>query len=762
MPFERLVEELGVRRSLSHSPVFQSMFAVQNHTRTALRLEGLRLEQFLTEADAARTDLSLTVVEGGEQLLGTLTYRTDLWEAATMRRLLGHFLRVMEEVGAGPERRLSELSLLAGGERERVLREWNAPPREAPRLCVHELFTEQAARTPDALAVSSAGSSLTYAELDRRSDALARALRGRGVRPEAPVALCAERSAEMLAAVLGILKAGGVFVPLDPEYPAERLAFMLADSGARLLLTDGAAGDALAGFAGETVVLDTLREHDDAADEGALPHSRTFARSHSSPHSPSPENLAYVIYTSGSTGTPKGVAVTHASLTGTLLAAREELGFREGDVMPSLASFAFDIWLFETLLPLLAGGSVRMVPRERVVDVAALVEELESATVLHAVPALMRQVVDGVAAARGTLPGLRRAFVGGDAVPPELPAAMREAFPAAEVRVMYGPTEGTILCAAHHTRGGEAGGRHLMGRPLGSAPLYVLDAAGQPAPVGVPGELCIGGAAVARGYLGRAEATAERFVPDALSGEARSGARMYRSGDRARWGADGVLEFLGRIDHQVKIRGFRVEPGEVEARLAAHPEVREAVVLVREDAPGDRRLVGYAVPRSGGVAAAELREHLRLRLPEHMVPAALVLLDELPLTRNGKVDRAALPAPDGAGAARELVAPRTATEAMVAGIWAEVLGVERVGAADSFFELGGHSLLATQVVSRVRAACGVELPVRALFETPVLAELAERVDAAVQASTADWELEEALESLEGLSDEDIKRLIEDL
>ncbi len=1106
VPFERLVEELAVPRSLSRSPVFQNMFGVQDHRGGAPRLGGLRLEPFPVEEDAARVELALTVVDDGEALAGVLVYRTDLWEAATMRRLAGHYTRLLAEAAAAPGRRLSALRLLGGDERAQLLAGWNPPPRVAPRTCVHELFAEAAARTPDAAALVSGSASVTYAELDHRSDVLARALRERGVRPETAVGLCVERSVEMVAAVLGILKAGGVFVPLDPQGPAERLAFMLADSGARLLLTDGAAGDAFAGFAGETVRLDTLREHEGIEDQASVAGCSLFPV-------PCSLSLAYVIYTSGSTGTPKGVAVTHGALASTFLAAREAFGFGPGDTMPSLASFAFDIWLFETLLPLACGATVRMVPRERVVDVAALAEEVAHATLLHAVPALMRQLVDEVAAGRGTLPGLRRAFVGGDAVPPDLPGAMREAFPGAEVRILYGPTEGAIICAAH-LAGGESPGRHLLGRPLGNAPLYVLDGAGEPAPLGVPGELCIGGASVARGYPGRPELTGERFVPDPFSPEA--GARMYRTGDRARRDAGGVLEFLGRTDAQVKVRGFRIEPGEVEAALAAHPRVREAVVVAQGGASGgegDRRLVAYVVPAeaggaelwpsigeyfvydeliyqglthdtlrnqrylralrrhapgrvvldvgtgadailarlaveagarhvyavellersflsararirelgledrvtvvhgdarfvelpepadvcvseivesiaggegaalildharrllapgatmipgrawtrvaavtlpeevrgdpafprtaahyvrrifeqvghpfdlrlcirgfpadhvlstaatyeeldfAAGPAAAEyvrheeltveragrldglllwlrmelaegevldileeetawfpvyfplfdpgvevapgdrlrlecfaelpeggvapdygvrgalvragggevpfefvsvhhapefraspfyrrlfadgeaavreeparslpdtLREHLRARLPEHMVPSAIVALDELPLTRNGKVDRAALPAPDGAGAARELVPPSTAAEAMLAGIWAEVLGLapERVSADDGFFELGGHSLLATRVASRVRAACGVDVPVRALFETRTLAELAEWVDAEVRASTDERELEEALETLEGLSDEDIKRLTEDL
>ncbi|HEX2189490.1 MAG TPA: amino acid adenylation domain-containing protein, partial [Longimicrobiaceae bacterium] len=634
LPFERLVEELGVQRSLSHAPVFQTMFGVQDRRGGEPRLGPLPLEPFAVEADAARTDLGLTVVEDGDGLQGILAYRTDLWEAATMRRLAGHFVRLLSEAAAWPERRLSALRMLGDDERAQLLAGWSPPPREAPPTCVHETFARRAARTPDAVAVVSGGVSLTCAELDARAEALARALRARGVGPETRVAVCVERSPGAVAAVLGVLRAGGAFVPLDPEYPAERLAFMLADSGARVLLTRPGLLARLPEFGGEVVLVD--------GDGTPLPPAPSPSLGEGE-NGATPENLAYVIYTSGSTGTPRGVAVTHGSLASTLLAAGEAFGFRPGDEMPSLASFAFDIWLFESLLPLLAGAAVRIVPRDRVVDVAALVEELESATLLHAVPALMRRVVDEVAAGRGTLPGLRRAFVGGEAVPPELLGAMRAAFPAAEVRVLYGPTEGTIICACHLARGGEARGRHLLGRPLGGAPLYVLDGAGEPAPVGVPGELCIAGAGVARGYLGRPETTAGRFVPDPFSGA--PGARMYRTGDRARRGADGVLEFLGRTDAQVKVRGFRIEPGEVEAQLAAHPAVREAAVVAREDVPGEPRLVGYVVPRAGAVPLPELEEHLRSRLPEHMVPSALVELDALPLTPTGKLDRPALPPP---------------------------------------------------------------------------------------------------------------------
>ncbi|HEV2736504.1 MAG TPA: amino acid adenylation domain-containing protein, partial [Longimicrobiaceae bacterium] len=712
VPFERLVAELRPERSLSHSPLFQVSFSLDNAEGTGVGLPGLEVGEVGTQFDFSKFDLSLGLTATAQGLRAGLTYRTDLWEAATMQRLLGHLVRIMEQVAAGPERRLSELRLLGDGERARLLHGWNAPARQAPRRCVHELFAEQAARAPDAVAVASGSAALTYAELDRRSDAVARMLRERGVGPEAPVGLCVERTAEMVAAVLGILKSGGVFVPLDPQGPAERLALVLQDSGARLLLTDGAAGDRLAGFTGETLVLGAPEHdrHEDGAAVAGCPLSPV----------PCPLSLAYVIYTSGSTGTPKGVAVTHGALANTLLAAREAFGIVEGDEVPSLASFAFDIWLFEALLPLLAGASVRMVPRERVVDVDALVEELGSATVLHAVPALMRQVVERVRGTRGTLPAVRRAFVGGDAVPPDLLGAMRDVFPAAEVRVLYGPTEGAIICAAHRVEGGEAGGRHLLGRPLGNAPLYVLDGAGEPAPVGVPGELCIGGASVARGYLGRAGLTAERFVPDPFSGGV--GPRMYRTGDRARWGADGLLEFLGRTDAQVKVRGFRIEPGEIEATLQRHPAVRGAAVVVREDRPGDRRLVAY-LRADGGVSADEVRELARASLPEYMVPAAVVVLDALPLTPTGKLDRRALPAPEAPPASGG-DEPRTELERTLAGIWAEVLGVPAVGTGASFFDLGGNSLLVVRVVSRLEAALGKKVPVLDLFQHTSVAALA--------------------------------------
>ncbi|HEU0079960.1 MAG TPA: amino acid adenylation domain-containing protein, partial [Longimicrobiaceae bacterium] len=671
-----------------------------------------------------RFDLELSLAERDDEVRGVVAYRTALFDASTVERLASHLGSLLAAMASAPDRRLSDVELMGDAERERVLSAWNDTAREYPPLPAHLLFSGQAARTPDAVAVLAAAGPLTYAELDARADALAGRLRALGVGPEVPVGLCVERTAEMVVGVLGIWKAGGAYVPLDPAYPAERLGLIARDAALRVVVASDEAAGAVPELAGEIVVIDTPEGEDRQHGDSPPPERGRVAAPRPPGGGPpvSRENLAYVIYTSGSTGAPKGVHVEHGSLSNLLHAAREAFGVRADDVVPVLASYAFDIWLFETILPLSVGAAVRLVDRERVMDPAGLVAEVSDATTLHAVPALMRQVArEAAASAEPRLAGLRRLFVGGDVVPPDLLAEMRETFPSAEAYVTYGPTEATVLASAYRVPPTGAIAGHRIGAALGNVRLYVCDALGSAQPTGVPGELWIGGAGVARGYGGRPELTAERFVPDALSGDL--GARVYRSGDRVRWRADGVLEFLGRVDQQVKVRGFRIEPGEVEAALLGHPSVREAVVVVREDG-GERRLVGYVVAAEGAaVDAGELRAWLKGRLPEYMVPPAVVELETLPLTPTGKVDRRALPAPDASGGG-EYVAPRGEVEERLAAIWASVLGVERVGIHDDFFALGGHSLLATRVTSRVREVFGVELPLRAVFEAPTVAGLA--------------------------------------
>ncbi|MET0399653.1 MAG: amino acid adenylation domain-containing protein [Longimicrobiaceae bacterium] len=712
LPFERLVEELAVERSLVHTPVFQVMFALQNVEAGELRLGEVEMEPLAGGEEESQFALGLVLREDGDRIVGALTFRVDLFEEATAGRMLGHFRVLLEGALEHPGRRISEIPLLEPWERDRLLREWSPPGTRPAGPAVPALFAAQAARTPGAPAVSGGEEALTYAGLELRSGRIARVLRSLGVAPGTPVGVCLEPGPELLAAVLGVWKAGGAYVPLDPGYPAERLAFLLADAAVPVALTEARLAAALPEHGAHVVLLEDAERAADGDDPDPAPEV-------------DPDSLAYVIHTSGSTGRPKGVRVTHRSLLATVYAAREAFAFLPADRVLVLASFAFDIWLFEAVLPLLAGASVRLLAREQVLRAEELAAELEDVTVVHAVPALMRRTAQELRASGRVLPRMRRVFVGGDAVPPDLLEEMREVFPAASIHVLYGPTEAAVICAAHESRATDAR-RQWVGRPLGNATLYVLDRALGPVPVGVPGELCIGGASVARDYLGRPELTAEKWLPDPFAAEA--GMRLFRTGDRVRWTGDGELEFLGRTDTQVKVRGFRIEPGEVEAALAADPAVREAVVLVREDVPGEKRLVGYVVPAADGVRAAELRERLSARLPEHMVPSALVVLDGFPLSPNGKVDRRALPAPEAAGSA-EHVAPRTPTEEILAGIWADVLRLERVGVHDDFFALGGHSLLATRVASRVGEALGTEMPLRLLFEHPTLAGLAERVDA---------------------------------
>ncbi|HVG45544.1 MAG TPA: amino acid adenylation domain-containing protein, partial [Longimicrobium sp.] len=615
VPFEAVVEALNPDRSLSHAPLVQVMFALATGGDAVNALPSLpRLDTRAVEVRTGRVkfDLSLSFSGDAGGLSGRLSYATDLFDRATIQRMCGHLARVLAQVADDLAIPLSQVALMDDAERRQVLEEWNRTqvPYPADRG-IHQLFEVQAEATSHAVAVVGENEALTYGELNERANRLAHHLRARGVGPEVLVAVCVRRGAPMLEAMLAALKAGGGYLPLDPDYPAERIAYMLRDSGARVLVTESVLLDGLSLEAAESVVLD--RDTDVIATQPGTPPAI--------PCSPSPlsSTLAYVIYTSGSTGLPKGVRVEHGALAATMAAAGRAFGFGSADRAPSLASFAFDIWLFESFLPLLAGGSVRLFPRERVLEVPRLVEDLAACTVLHAVPALMHSIVQAVRARPGgVLPGMRRAFVGGDAVAPDLLEEMRQAFPAAEIHVLYGPTEGAIICSTHRL-GDQPASRQMVGRPLGNATLYVLLPGGSVAPAGAPGELYLGGHSVARDYLGRPALTAERFVPDPFS--ARPGARLYRTGDRVRRQRSGELEFLGRTDRQVKLRGFRIEPGEIEAALRRHSGVDQCVVVAREDVPGETRLVAYLV---GGAHADSLRAHLRGSLPDYMVPSAFV------------------------------------------------------------------------------------------------------------------------------------------
>ncbi|HEX2091416.1 MAG TPA: amino acid adenylation domain-containing protein, partial [Longimicrobiaceae bacterium] len=709
LPFERLVEELGVERSLSHTPLFQVIFQVDEGAGAPRAFGGIEVEPFRTAGLLAKFDLAVAA-RATEQGLGIqMQFREELWDEPTRERIADAYALLLEEIAADAGRRILELPLVAGAGRERVLREWAtgpAPPR--PVRLLSELFAEQAARTPGAPAVVHGDQSLTYGELAACAEVLSVQLRARGIGPEVRVGVCLERGLDAVVALLAVFRVGGVYLPLDPAHPADRLAFMLADSGVRLVLTASRFAAALPEFAGEVLLVD------ETPSPGGSRESTTEA-------APTAENLAYVIYTSGSTGTPKGVMVTHGAAATLLPAAVETFGARPGSRVAHTASLSFDASLLEIFLALLSGATLHVADRDTVLSAEALGSLLRERQIdlWVSTPPMLELL------AEGEFPALRTVSTGGDRCPGELAARWSRG---RRLLNMYGPTETTIYATWHLCRPGAADAPPI-GRPAAGMRAYVLDSLLQPLPAGIPGELYVGGAGVARGYLGRPELTAGRFVPDPFSPV--PGERLYRSGDRARWRADGELEFLGRTDAQVKIRGIRIEPGEIEAALVSHPEVRETVVVVREDgsgAAGDRRLVAYVVPVEGGTASpGALRDHLRTRLPDYMVPSAIVPLRALPLTPTGKLDRRALPEPEPGE--EGYTPPRTPAEEVVAGIFAEVLGAARVGANDNFFELGGHSLLATRVVSRVAAALGVEVPLRALFEAQTVAELAARIDA---------------------------------
>ena len=712
LPFERLVEELAPERSLARTPLFQVMFLLHGMPLAEQKLAGLTLAPFggpATAERAAKFDLTLELIENGPDLTAVLEFRRDLFDPATAVRLLGHFAVLAGALAAAPEARLAELPLLTEPDRHQLLVEWNDTQAPAPAALLHQAFEAQAAAQPTAPALVCGGEMLTYGDLDARAHRLARRLRSLGVGPEVPVAVCAGRSAGLVAALLAVLKAGGAYLPLDPNYPPERLAFLLADAGAAVLLTESALAGRCGGFSGVVVEMDRTDPID--------PTARTD-RSDAPLPPPLPGSLAYLIYTSGSTGRPKGVAIPHGAAVALVRWAAEAFSPAELDGVLASTSISFDLSVFELFVPLSRGG--RVILAENALELPRLAADVR---LVNTVPSAMAGLLD-----LGPLPpSVRTVGLAGEPLRRDLVQRIYAAAPGVErVLNLYGPSETTTYSTWTVVERGEREERDepSIGRPITGTRAHVLDGSLAPVPIGVSGELFLGGAGLARGYLGRPELTAERFVPDPFGGS-----RLYRTGDRARWRPGGALELLGRMDHQVKVRGFRIELGEIEAVLAGHPAVREAAVTAPAtpaDASGDRRLVAYvsATEGSGPLDAAALGVYLGSRLPSFMVPSLWVELAALPRTRTGKVDRKALPAPGEMATGTAYEAPRTATEVALAGIWGDLLSRERVGVHDNFFTLGGHSLLATQVVSRLRDRLGVELPVRALFEQPTVAGLA--------------------------------------
>ena len=715
LPFEKLVEHLKPERAMGHTPLFQVMLNVENLPETPSDAMSLLIEEIELPPEVALVDLTLELVRKGETYTGSLIYRKDLFNEGTAGRMVGHLRTLLEGVTAHPEERLSRLPLLTPVEQHQLLVEWNDTKVDYPRdACIHHLFEAQVERTPEAVAVVYEDCKLTYRKLNVRANQLAHYLRRRGVGPEVLVGICMERSIEMVVGLLGILKAGGAYIPLDPEYPKERLAFMARDTAIRLLLMQSTLVGRLPTDIPEVLCLDTDGEKLTAESGQNLPGGAGAG------------NLAYVMYTSGSTGTPKGVEVVHRGVV-RLVMNTTYARFDTDETFLQLAPLSFDASTFELWAPLVHGARCVVYPAgvpspERLGEVI----RQHHVSTLWLTASLFNVVIDE---APGALRGVSQLLIGGEQLSTPHVRRAQERLPGMQIINGYGPTESTTFTCCYAIPQGPATDTGLLsiGRPIANTRVYILDQEQNPVPVGIQGELYIGGDGLARGYLNRPELTAEMFIPDPFIAEL--GARLYRTGDLVRYRPDGNIEFLGRIDRQVKIRGFRIELEEIEAVLGRYPGIREAAVVAREDTPGDKRLAAYLVRKTEAAATAttvELRRFLQQKLPEYMIPSVFVFLETMPLTNSGKVDRRALPAPDQARPAlgESYVAPRTPVEEALARIWSEVLGVERVGVHDNFFELGGHSLLAVRLFSRIVEQLGKKLPLATLFRAPTIDGLA--------------------------------------
>ena len=747
LPFEKLVEELQPERTLSHSPLFQVMFHLQNAVTESLSLSDVSMSKLEVETQTAKFDLSLSMAESDEGLVGTFNYNLDLFDAASIERMAQHFEHLLEAAVSNPDEQISRLQILSEAERDQVLFEWNDTRRDLDKnRPIHLAFAEQARRTPDAVAVGFEQHDLTYRELNRAANRLAHHLRRLGVGPEVPVGLLARRSVGMIVAMLAILKAGGAYVPLDPDYPRERLAFILENSQCPVLVAHGVTAEGLAGDGSGRFLVDTADSSIDSESD-ADPADNT-----------DPENAAYIIFTSGSTGTPKGIVIPHRAVNHLVVGA-DYVKLQPSNRVAHASNASFDATTFEVWGALLSGAQLVVLPRDIILSPQDFAQEIrrQGIDTLFLTAALFNQIARELPDAFAPLEHL---LVGGEAADP---AAVRQVLDEGGPRRLlnvYGPTETTTFATWQLVQEIPRAATIPIGRAVSNTRLYILDQHLQPVPIGVTGELYIGGDGLARGYLGGPRLTAESFIPDPF-GDEPSG-RLYKTGDLTRWLANGQIEFIGRNDFQVKVRGFRIELGEIETVLREHESVREAIVAVRTDARGETYLAAYVVTAHGPLSmGGELRTFLRKKLPEYMLPSVYIVLDKLPLSPNGKIDRRALPGPEVVE--RELdapyVAPRNPIEEVLSEIFAEVLRLERVGINDNFFELGGHSLLATQLVSRVRKDFQPDLPLRKIFEAPTVAALAALLVAGEPSPGQFEKRAETLRTIESLSVADLEEML---
>ncbi|HEX3531788.1 MAG TPA: amino acid adenylation domain-containing protein [Thermoanaerobaculia bacterium] len=772
LPFELLVEGLKVERDPSTTPFSQAMLVFLNVPPVDLELPGLKVEGVRIDRESAQFDLTFYLHEEGGRLGGHLEYNTDLFDDATVDRLLGHYRNFLERAAADPARQVLEIPVLAEAERQQALVDWNRTAEDFPaESCLHELFEGQAARQPEAPGLIFDSRAVTYAELNRRANQLAHHLLRLGSGRGGRIGVSLERSPDVAVALLAVLKAGSAYVPLDPEYPEERLAVMLETAAVDLLLTQERLAGRFAGQTARTILMDAQ-----AADwaQESVENPATGV---------SPEDLVYLIFTSGSTGKPKGVMLDHRGRVSNFTDFNRRYGIGAGDAVLAVSSLSFDMSAYD-ILGTLAGGGTIVLPRpDEILEPASWIGLLErhKVTVWHSVPAMLEMLVERLEARAPSEKtpaslALRVVLLGGDWIPVTLPDRLRALVPGAKVVSLGGATEVSMDSTIFEIGAVDPAWKSIpYGVPMANQLAYVVGPDGGPCPAGVAGELLLGGIGVGRGYFGRPDFTAERFVPDPFA--TPPGQRLYRTGDLTRWrsfgGSDGVLELLGRMDHQVKIRGFRIELGEIASALRRHPAVGEAVVLAREDRPGAKRLVAYLVPAHptdpsdlsdrSPIDLDAVRDFVCGRLPAYMVPSALVVMEALPLTPNRKLDRKALPAPEEVGEERERIPPRTPIEKVLAQIWMSILGVAEVGATDNFFDLGGHSLNATRVVTQLQDVFPLEVPLRTLFEAPVLADLASRLEALGAAAGADVTgiAEAILEVLDvgELSEEDAESLL---
>ena len=750
VPFEKLVEELHPERNLSHSPLFQTMFHLQNVLNENLGLSGLAVSVVETDITKAKFDISLAMSEGADGLKGILNYNSDLFDDETVRRIAAHFEALLRSAVQSPDQRISQLPMLSAAEKQQIVVGWNdcRCDYERGRL-VHEILEEQARQRPHAPAVRFQNTTLSYSELNGRANRLAHQLRKLGIGPEDIVGICAERSLEMMVGLFGILKSGAAYLPLDPAYPKARLEYMLRDAGVKVLVTQSTLAYHFPERDAHLLYLDS--QDGNVADESV----------DNPPRLAQPENLAYVIYTSGSTGRPKGIMIEHRTLANYIGWANTLMFDDHLKTVPAVQGLTFDGSLKQLFAPLLRGLEVWLLSTAEITDPVSLIDALSTHRDIRfsAVPSLWKAILDTLESGHAMLPKgvITRAFIGGEELPKSVADRSFALFPELLLWNFYGPSEITATATAALIRPGE---QITLGGPIAGKKVHILDGELQPVPPGIAGEIYIGREGLARGYLGRPELTAETFIPDPFSVEA--GARLYRTRDRARYLADGRIEFLGRSDHQVKLRGFRIELGEIEAALREHKNVREAVAVIKSSAEGEQQLAAYVVPsREPAPAGAELRAFLKDKLPDYMLPSAWVAIDSLPLTATGKLNRSALPEP--AKGQREIgndfVPPRTAVEETIAELFAEVLGISQVGIHDNFFELGGHSLLATRVVNRIRRTLKAELALRRFFEAPSVAGIAATLS---EEETVRGQMEETavlLRRIDSLSADDLEELL---